>query len=132
MQAIGMTIFPFMSPKRLWRIFKRSCIDFVDDNVLKLSSSLAFSTIFSLPGLLIIIIFLANIFYGREIVEGTIYRQVAAFIGEGAAKSIQETIQTSLFTGSSKFATIIGFTSLIIGATAVFNEIQDSINLIWK
>jgi membrane protein len=131
-QAIDMTIFPFMSPKRLWRIFRRSCADFVNDNVLKLSSSLAFSTIFSLPGLLIIIIWLANIFYGREIVEGTIYKQVAAFIGESAAKSIQETIQTSLFTGSSRFATIIGFTSLIIGATAVFNEIQDSINLIWK
>jgi membrane protein len=33
---------------------------------------------------------------------------------------------------SSKLATIIGFSSLIIGATAVFGEIQDSINLIWK
>jgi len=127
-----MTIFPFMAPKKLWNIFKRSFSDFIDDNVLKLSSSLAFSTIFSLPGLLIIIIWLATIFYGREIIEGTIYKQIQGFVGTSAANSIQETMRSSMFTNTSKIATIIVFGSLIIGATAVFGEIQDSINLIWK
>jgi membrane protein len=127
-----MTIFPFMAPKRLWNILKRSVTDFIDDDVLKLSSSLAFSTIFSLPGLLIIIIWFATMFYGREIIEGTIYKQIEGFVGSVAANSIQQTMQSSMFADSSKLATIIGFGSLIIGATAVFNEIQDSINLIWK
>lgn len=127
-----MTIFPFMAPKRLWNILKRSATDFIDDDVLKLSSSLAFSTIFSLPGLLIIIIWFATMFYGREIIEGTIYKQIEGFVGSAAANSIQQTMQSSMFADSSKLATIIGFASLIIGATAVFNEIQDSINLIWK
>ena len=127
-----MTIFPFMAPKKLWNILKRSISDFIDDNVLKLSSSLAFSTIFSLPGLLIIIIWLATIFYGREIIEGTIVKQITAFVGASAATSIQEAMRSSMFTDTSKVATIIGFGSLIIGATAVFGEIQDSINLIWK
>ena len=127
-----MTIFPFMAPKKLWRIIRRSVSDFIDDNVLKLSSSLAFSTIFSLPGLLIIVIWLATNFYGREIIEGTIYKQIEGFIGTTAANGIQQAMQSSMFTDSSKIATIIGFGSLIIGATAVFGEIQDSINLIWK
>src|SRR4026207_723272 len=127
-----MTIFPFMAPKRLWSILKRSVFDFIEDDVLKLSSSLAFSTIFSLPGLLIIIIWFATMFYGREIIEGTIYKQIQGFVGSAAANSIQQTMQSSMFADSSKLATIIGFGSLIIGATAVFNEIQDSINLIWK
>jgi len=127
-----MTIFPFMAPKRLWSILKRSVTDFIEDDVLKLSSSLAFSTIFSLPGLLIIIIWFATMFYGREIIEGTIYKQIQGFVGSAAANSIQQTMQSSMFADSSKLATIIGFGSLIIGATAVFNEIQDSINLIWK
>ena len=127
-----MTIFPFMAPKKLWNILRRSVSDFIDDNVLTLSSALAFSTIFSLPGLLIIIVWLATIFYGRDIIEGTIYRQIEGFVGTSAAKSIQEVMQSPMFTDSSKIATIIGFGSLIIGATAVFGEIQDSINLIWK
>lgn len=127
-----MTIFPFMAPKKLWNILRRSFNDFIDDNVLKLSSSLAFSTIFSLPGLLIIIIWLTTIFYGREIIEGQIYKQIDEFVGPSAADSIQETMRSSMFADSSKLATIIGLVSLIIGATAVFGEIQDSINLIWK
>src|SRR5574339_301646 len=121
-----MTIFPFMAPKKLWNILKRSVSDFIDDNVLKLSSSLAFSTIFSLPGLLIIIIWLATIFYGREIIELTIYKQIQSFVGASAANSIQEAMKSFMFAASSKIATIIGFVSLIIGATAVFSEIQDS------
>jgi len=127
-----MTIFPFMAPKRLWKILKRSFSDFNDDNVLKLSSSLAFSTIFALPGLLIIIIWISNIFYRREIVEGTLYKQIGGFIGNDAAASIQETMQNSLTHGNPGLATTIGLISLILGATAVFGEIQDSINQIWK
>lgn len=127
-----MTIFPFMAPKKLWRIIKRSFSDFIDNDVLKLSASLAFSTIFSLPGLLIITIWFTNVFYGREIVEGTIYKQVQGFIGTNAAVSIQNAMRASVLNGTSRLATIIGFASLILGATAVFGEIQSSINLIWK
>src|SRR5205085_11744210 len=43
-----------------------------------------------------------------------------------------ETMQNSLHTGSSNIATVVGFAALLIGATSVFGEIQDSINLIWR
>jgi len=128
-----MTIFPFMAPKKLWAIIKRSFSDFFDDDVPKLSSSLAFSTIFSLPGLLIIIIiWISNIFLSRQIVEGTLYNQIAKLVGEKLAASIQETMQNSLLSGQSGVATTIGIIALVIGATAVFVEIQPSINHIWK
>jgi len=125
-------IFPLMSPMRTWKIIKRSVADFFSNNVLKLSASLAFSTIFSLPGLLIIIIWFSNIFYRREVVEGSLYGQMAKFVGHDAAASIQQTMRNSLFAGNSHFATIVGFAALLIGATSVFGEIQDSINLLWK
>ena len=121
-----------MSPKRTWKVIKCSFADFFNNNVLKLSASLAFSTIFSLPGLLIIIIWISNLFYRREVVEGSLYGQIAKFVGKDAAASIQNTMQNSLFSGNTHFATIIGLVSLIIGATSVFGEIQDSINLLWK
>jgi len=127
-----MPIFPFMSPKKLWRVIRRTGADFVDKNVLKLSASLAFSTIFSLPGLLIIVIWFSNIFYRREVIEGSVYSQLSKFIGKDAAGAIQQTMQNSLHTNSNHLATIIGFAALLIGATSVFGEIQDSINLLWR
>ena len=121
-----------MAPKRTWNILKRSFADFFANNVLKLSAALAFSTIFSLPGLLIIIIWFSNLFYRREVVEGSLYKQIAKFIGTDAAASIQEAMKNSIQAGASHLATIVGFAALIIGATSVFGEIQDSINLIWR
>lgn len=121
-----------MAPRRTWSILKRSFSDFFANNVLKLSASLAFSTIFSLPGLLIIIIWFSNIFYRREVVEGSLYEQIAKFIGKDAALSIQETMKNSIHASGGHLATIVGFAALIIGATSVFGEIQDSINYIWR
>jgi membrane protein len=121
-----------MSFKDAWCITKRTFSDFVDSNVLKLSGALAFFTIFSLPGLLIIVIWFSDIFYGRDVVEGAVYKQVEGFVGHDAAISIQDAIRNSTADAGSQFATIIGLVALIVGATSVFGEIQDSINRIWR
>ncbi len=116
----------------MWSIIKQSFSDFIDNRVLKLSAALAFYTIFSLPAMLIIIISVSDIFWGREAIEGTLYSQISGFVGTEAAIQIQQTIRNAALSYESKFATIIGFVTLIIGATSVFSEIQDSINQIWK
>ena len=116
----------------MWSVIKRSFSDFIDNKVLKLSAALAFYTIFSLPAMLIIIISVSDIFYGREAVEGTLFQQISGFIGADAATQVQETIRNAALSNDSGFATIIGVISLIIGATSVFGEIQDSINYIWR
>ena len=120
-----------MSIKNMWKLTKHTFTDFFDSNCLKLSASLAFFTIFSIPGLLIIIIWLSNFFYGREVIEGTLYNQIESFVGHAAAINIQETIRNAQTSGESYLATIVGMISLIFGATSVFAEIQDSINRIW-
>lgn len=121
-----------MSIKDAWKITKHSFTDFVACNVLRLSGALAFFTIFSLPGLLIIIIWFSDLFYGRDIVEGSVYHQIEGFVGHSAALDIQQTIRNATHNSDHKFATIIGLVALIIGATSVFGEIQDSINHIWR
>ncbi len=118
--------------KSAWKLTKLSFKDFFESNILKLSGALAFFTIFSLPGLLIIIIWISNLFYGREIVEGSLYTQLEGFIGHDAALSIQEAIHNASAGAGNNLATIVGLVSLIIGATSVFGEIQDSINFIWR
>lgn len=118
--------------KTMWSIIKKSFSDFIEKKVLKLSAALAFYTIFSLPAMLIIIISISDIFYGREAVEGTLYHQISGFIGTEAAMQIQQTIRSSALSNNSNFAMLVGLITLLIGATSVFSEIQDSINYIWK
>ncbi len=121
-----------MSIKDAWKITYHSIADFFTSNILKLSASLAFFTIFSLPGLLIIIIWISDLFYGRDVVEGSVYNQIEGFVGHSAALELQETIRNATTTSGGSFATIIGLIALIIGATSVFGEVQDSINHIWR
>lgn len=121
-----------MTPRSALKITGHAFKDFFESNVFKLSGALAFFTIFSLPGLLIIIIWVSDLFYGRDVVEGSVYTQLESFVGHQTALDIQETIRNAMSYGTSELATIVGLVALIFGATSVFSEIQDSINYLWK
>lgn len=112
-------------------ILKDSFLEFLDDKVLKLSAALAYYTIFSLPSMLIIIIGLCGIFYGKDAVEGKIFFQINHLIGAEAALEVQHIIQGMVRNHDSFMATVIGIATLLLGATGIFGEIQDSINMIW-
>jgi membrane protein len=120
-----------ISVKNIWKSLKDSFKGFSEDKIPKLSASLAYYTVFSLGPLLIMIIFLCGFFLGREAVQGTIYSQIQGFVGADAAAQIQEIIKNAAISDKGGAAAIIGIITLLIGATTVFGEIQDSINGIW-
>lgn len=117
--------------KGFWQILKKAGAGFMKDKVLKLSASLAYYTIFSLGPMLIVIIYLTNIFFGREAIEGTIFGSIKGMVGNAAALQIQEIIKNAAISGSSTLAGVIGIATLLIGATTVFSEMQDSLNTMW-
>ncbi|MDB5202681.1 MAG: YihY/virulence factor BrkB family protein [Ferruginibacter sp.] len=117
--------------KGLLSVFKNSFNGFLDDKLTKLSGSLAYTIIFSMGPLLLIIISLCALFLDREAVEGGIYRQMSGFVGPASAAQLQEIIKHASLNGKSTLAAVIGGVVLLIGATAVFAEIQDSVNTIW-
>ncbi len=125
-----------MKKKITWegigQILKATFKGFSDDNVIKLSGALAYFTVFSMAPMLIVIIFFADLFWGREAIEGTIYGQLKGFIGPDAAAQLQEIIKNASLSKKSTVTAVIGFIMLLIGATTVFAEIQDSINTIWN
>ncbi len=115
----------------MWKVLKNAFTGFLDNKVLKLSASLAYYTIFSLGPLLIVILYTCGKIFGREAVEGGIYGTIEDFVGSDTAVQLQEIIKNAAITGSGLSA-IIGVVTLLIGATTVFAEIQDSINTIWN
>ncbi len=117
--------------KGLWQVLKNSFKGFFDNKVLKLSASLAYYTIFSLGPLLIVILYLCGKFLGREAIEGGIYREMENFVGSDTALQLQQIIKNAAISGQSGISAVIGIITLLIGATTVFAEIQDSINSIW-
>lgn len=116
---------------KVWFLLKETLNEFINDDAIKFSASLSYYTIFSLPPLLVIIIYLGGIFVGAEAVRGEIFGQINGLVGNEAAMQIQEIIKNVKLSNNNSFAAIIGIITLLIGATGVFIEIQDSLNLIW-
>jgi membrane protein len=119
------------SMHKLWIILKKASNGFIDDKLMKLSAALSFYMVFSMGPLLLILITICSIFFGRAAVEGKVYAQLQGFIGHDTAVQLQSIIQHAAISGKSTLATIIGVIVLLIGASSVFAEIQDSINMIW-
>lgn len=97
-----------------------------------MSAALAYYTVFALAPMLIVIITLCDVFYGREAIEGSIYGQINDFVGSQAAAQIQEMLKNTAISNDITWASVIGAISLVLAATGVFTEIQDSINFIWR
>lgn len=117
--------------KNVKTLLSGTMIAFIEDNALKLSAALSYYTIFSLPPLLIVIISISGVFFGADAVKGELYGQINGLVGNTAAFQIQEMIKNITLSTSSTFATIIGIIILVVGASGVFAEIQDSLNFIW-
>lgn len=117
--------------KALWEVIKQTINTFLEHKVLKMSGSLAYVTMFSIGPLLLVILYLSDLFWGREAVEGKIFNQIKSFVGPSSAQQIQTIIENLSLSQSSSIAGLIGVITLLIGATSVFAEIQDSINTIW-
>jgi membrane protein len=97
----------------------------------RLGAVVAYYAILSLPGLLVIVINSVGAIWGNEIVEGEINDQIAAWVGEDAAKYIATILESIQLSGQSFWATVIGIGVLLFGATGVFYHLQLSLNSMW-
>lgn len=117
--------------KIFWEVLKDTYKEWNASNASNDSASLAYYAIFSIPGLLIIIIWLAGHFLGEEAIRGQISTQISGMMGAEAAKSVEEMIAGALIDKENIFMKIVGIGSLIFGATTLFFQLQRSLNNLW-
>lgn len=118
--------------KDLWTLLKQTFKEWNALDPFRESAVIAYYTIFSLPGLLIMVIKSAGALFGEDAVRGKITGQISGMIGQQAAEGVQEMIKNSLSNQDSTFALVVGIGSLIFGATGVFVQLQKSFNNIWE
>jgi membrane protein len=98
-----------------------------------MAAALAYYSTFSMAPLLIIVIWVAGLIFGADAARGEIFSQLEATLGTGAAEMLQGVVEAANEREESgAWASIIGIALLVVGATGVFLELQDSLNTIWK
>jgi membrane protein len=118
--------------KQLWKVLLASFTGFSKDNGLKLSASLAYYTVFSIAPLLIIVISVAGLVFGQDAATERLYPEIVRYVGKTPAAQIQDALKHLALSGKSGIAVVIGVVTLLLGASSIFIEIQDSLNIIWR
>lgn len=114
---------------RIFKVLKDSVTGFSDDNVMRLSASLAYATLFSIIPFLSLLVSI-GVFFHTDLTD-QLYAQLEPIVGEEVIKALQSILANAGKADSSTFATIISIGVSIFGATTIFAEIQSSLNTIW-
>ena len=115
----------------LWRVTLRAFQDWWNDNCLRLAASLAYYTALSLAPLILLIVGVVGLVLDRQQVGSQLSAQLEGLIGP-AGRDLVTSILAATNPQGGTLATVIGLATLLIGATAVFGELQATLNLVWE
>ena len=117
---------------RSWHLIKAAVSSWIDDFAPSMGAALSYYTVFSLAPMLLIVIGVAGLIFGADAARGEIVTQLRGLMGEQGAVAVEELLKSASDPGKGVVATIVGFVTLLIGATAVFAELQSSLDRIWR
>jgi membrane protein len=105
--------------------------EFNEDQAPRLGAALAYYTVLSLAPLLIVLIAIAGLVFGKEAATGQLFSQIQGMVGKEGAEAIEQMIAGASKPASGIVASIIGFLTLLFGASSVAGELKAALNIIW-
>ena len=118
--------------KNLWLLLRDSAIAWDDDDIMGQGAALAYYTVFALSPLIILMIVLSSLGFGQEAASGHLVDQIRGLIGEEGAEFVQSLITNAYRSDSNILAAVISIVMVLLGASAVFVQLQSSLNAIWR
>lgn len=114
------------------KVFKDAFLSWIKSRPMTHSAAAAYYAVFSLPGLLIIVISITTFFLDEELVRSQIQTYIGNFIGENVADSVTNIIDNARLKSTGLFTLLLGGGILLFGATGLFNQLKYSINTVWN
>ena len=115
-----------------WKMLKETVLAFINDGALSRGAAIAFYTVTSIAPVLLIVIAIAGLAFGRDAAQGAITAQLSGLMGQQTAEVLQTAVASASSKSSGILATIIGVVTLVVTASNVFGEMQTALNVIWK
>jgi len=118
--------------QHLGKLFKSSFKAWINIDPFRESAIIAYYAIFSIPGLLLLIVTVMGYFFGNETVNNDLVKEISKTMGENTAIQVREILEKANESKATLWGSIIGVIVLLIGATGVFVELQKTLNSIWQ
>ncbi|GGY14667.1 YihY/virulence factor BrkB family protein [Pseudoduganella dura] len=117
---------------RQWQIFLAAGNAWIDDYAPSMGAALSYYMLFSLAPLLVIVIAIAGMVFGHDAAQGAIITQLGGIMGEEGATAVQGLLKAANESSTGIIASITGGFLLLLGATAIFSELQTDLDRIWQ
>jgi membrane protein len=121
-----------MSPKEAWAMARQAISAWNDDYAPSMGAALSYYTLFSIAPLLLIVLAIAGLLFGEEAARGELYAELASLIGPSGAQAVQELVAHANRPVAGITALAMGSVALFLGASAVFGELQNALDRIWR
>jgi membrane protein len=120
-----------MAALTFFRLFKAALERWWAENPFRLGASLAYYTVISLAPVVLIAVSIAGLVVQKQAARDQLLSEIRQTMGNRIAQAVETTLQYGQDTGSSVLATVVGLVVLLFGASSVFVELQDDLNMIW-
>lgn len=114
-----------------WIILRKSVTRWVNHSATTHGAALAFFAMLSVAPLVVISIAIISLVYGEDAAQGQLVSRIESLTGREAAMTIEGLIESTSKSGRGSTATLLGLGILLFGASAVFVQVQESLNMIW-
>jgi membrane protein len=119
------------SLRSFFELVKHPVTEWIDLGVSRMGAALAFYTIFAIAPLFVIVLAMAGLWFGDEAARRELFGQVSGLVGSEGGEAIQALVSAAHKPKAGAWATGIALVTLLVGATGVFVQLQDSLNSIW-
>lgn len=121
-----------LTAKNIWLLTKAAASSWVDDYAQSMGAALAYYTMLSIAPFLWIVLSLAGLIFGVEAARGEIAAQLQGLMGQEGAEAVQRLLESASRPAEGVASAVAGLVLLLVGATSVFAELQDSLDRIWR
>src|SRR5205807_10665316 len=111
------------------KLGQKAVSSWLDGRARSMGAAIAYYTVSTLAPMLVMVIAVAGLAFGRQAAEGALFAELADLVGPESAAAVQALLRSASSTRSGILATAIGLGTLTIAATAVLGELQSALNL---
>jgi membrane protein len=113
-------------------LLKRAAVAWNDDDASSMGAALAYYTLFAIAPLLIMVVAVAGLLFGRDAAQNHILGQLRNLTGDAGVLAIEQLLRGAHSTTTSLVAELLGTAILLFGTTSVFAELYGDLNRIWR
>ena len=121
-----------LSLRTAWSLAKETVLSWSHDYAASMGAALAYYTMFSIAPLVLIVISVAGLAFGESAARGELIDQLQSLMGADGARAVQSLVASVKYPRHGLWTTAFGVGALVVGATTVFGELQNSLDRIWR